>query len=320
MAWMQPFPESKITGQFGTRSAFRIRNGLGPHRGTDWAMPNKTPIPAITSGTIALVQRSKVLGWCIVQTAWWNGKTHYIGYAHLAEKPVLKKGDKIEMGDTIALLGNTGSASSGPHLHATLSSSVKGVFYGQVYDLYKAIRENEGPGPEENVEVKLVPKNGNVVVQLTGVPVGSKLRLRKDGKSVWFKTIKADKVQNKGVSLTASHVLALELDGREFWRETVKKGIKEAKVTKPASKKPVAPAPAPTPVEKKPEPASSPTGYRVQPGDTLASIAAKHNFNLSELAKHNNIANVNLIRIGQEIKFPEAKPEPKVCETCKRPL
>ena len=145
--WKLPFAEKFVTGEFGTRSKFRIANNLGPHRGTDWARPSGTKIPAVTSGTVAVVQWSRVLGWVLVQTAWADGKTWYVGYSHLLEKPTLKVGDKVKMGETVGLMGSTGSASSGPHLHATLGNTKKSVFYGKVYDLkafiYKQIEESK---------------------------------------------------------------------------------------------------------------------------------------------------------------------------------
>ena len=317
--WMQPFPEDRITGHFGTRSAFRIRNGLGPHRGTDWAKPNKTPIPAITDGTIALVQYSKILGWCIVQTAWAEGKTYYIGYAHLAKKPTLKVGDKIKMGETIALLGNTGKASSGPHLHATLSTSKKGIFWGKVYDLYKFINKHAGPGPEEDIKVNLIPKNGNVIVELDNVPVGNKIRLRKDGKSVWFKTVKQSRKHRKGVTLKGTHELSLEFNGKEFWKETVVKGkdlpnpsagkgnekvekyeTRQAFEASKAEEKKPEPTPAPKAEEPKKE---EPKVHTVVSGDTLSAIASANNTTVAELAKINGIANPNVISVGQKIKL-----------------
>lgn len=320
--WMQPFPEDSITGHFGTRSAFRIRNGLGPHRGTDWARANKTPIPAITDGTIALVQYSKILGWCIVQTAWAEGKTWYIGYAHLAKKPTLKKGDKVEMGQPIALMGNTGKASSGPHLHATLSTSRKGIFWGKVYDLYKFINKHAGPGPEADVEVELIPKNGNVVVKIKNFPVGAKLRMRKDGKSVWYKTVKKDKDHWKGVTLKGTHEICLYYNGKQFFCETVKAGAKvkrnpwsgrgNDKVEKYGTRQAYEAAKAKE--EEKSEPAKSeepakeapkpePKIHTVVAGDTLSAIASANNTTVAELVRINGISNPNLLSIGQQIKL-----------------
>lgn len=145
MSWKTPFSDKKITGHYGTMSEFRRKNNMQAHSGTDWAMPAGTPIPAIAKGTIKFVGESKVLGHVIVQSAMGkDGKVWYIGYCHLHKAPTLKEGDKIEQGATIGLVGNTGSASSGPHLHATLSRKVKGVFgpTSDKADLHKAIKEN----------------------------------------------------------------------------------------------------------------------------------------------------------------------------------
>ena len=145
--WKLPFAEKFVTGEFGTRSKFRIANNLGSHRGTDWARPSGTKIPAVTDGTVALVQYSKILGHVIVHTGWADGKTWYIGYSHLLEESHLKVGDAVKVGDTIGMMGSTGSASSGPHLHATLGTTTKAVFYGKVYDLkafiYKQMEESK---------------------------------------------------------------------------------------------------------------------------------------------------------------------------------
>ena len=145
MSWKAPFSDKKITGHYGTMSEFRRKNGLQAHSGTDWAMPAGTPIPAITRGTVRFVGESKVLGHVIVQSAMdKNGVVWYIGYCHLHKAPTLKVGDRVNQGDTIGLVGNTGSASSGPHLHATLSRKIKGVFgtTADKADLFKAIKEN----------------------------------------------------------------------------------------------------------------------------------------------------------------------------------
>ena len=153
--WKLPFADKYVTGEFGTRSKYRIANNLGPHRGVDWARPSGTKIPAVTSGTVSLVKWSRILGWVLVQTGWAEGKTWYIGYSHLLEEPTLKAGDKIKMGQTVGLMGSTGSASSGPHLHATLGSTPKSVFYGKVYDLKAFIKKQiEAETPKKKPAAK----------------------------------------------------------------------------------------------------------------------------------------------------------------------
>ena len=123
-----PFDWKKITGRFGTLSEYRKANGMQPHSGVDWAMPEGTPIPAIAQGTIVLQQFSKVLGNVTVQRVMSKeGKLWYVGYCHLKAEG-LQAGTKVQEGDTIGFVGNTGSASSGAHLHLTVSDKLKGVF------------------------------------------------------------------------------------------------------------------------------------------------------------------------------------------------
>lgn len=146
-----PFPDSKITGHFGKIRTIRGKK-TNPHRGTDWAMPRGTPIPAVSNGTVKLVQYSKVLGWVLVQTTYGKDKkTRYVGYCHMKTKPTLKVGAKIKSGDIIGKVDTEGY-STGPHLHATLSNTVKGVFYGTVYDLHKYLSENVKKPVESTTE------------------------------------------------------------------------------------------------------------------------------------------------------------------------
>jgi murein DD-endopeptidase MepM/ murein hydrolase activator NlpD len=123
-----PFEPKFITGRFGTLSEFRRKKGLQPHSGVDWAKPEGTPIPAIGNGTIVLQQWSDVLGNVSVQRIMGKDKKlYYVGYCHLKELG-LAVGTKVVEGEAIGKVGNTGSASSGAHLHLTVSREVKGVF------------------------------------------------------------------------------------------------------------------------------------------------------------------------------------------------
>ena len=123
-----PFEPKFITGRFGTLSEFRRARGMQAHSGVDWARPEGTPIPALANGTIVLQQFSQVLGNVSVLRVMGNDKKlYYIGYCHLKAEG-LEVGQKVKEGDTIGFVGNTGSASSGSHLHLTVSREVKGVF------------------------------------------------------------------------------------------------------------------------------------------------------------------------------------------------
>jgi len=144
-----PFPESTITGHYGTMSAYRRKHGLQPHSGTDFAPKGsnkgKTAIPAVAKGTVQFVKWSNVLGWVLVQTIWdvKKRKVKYVGYCHLSCNKCgincrgghdaslaisLTAGQKVAEGQTIGIMGNTGSATSGVHLHLTLSNKERGVF------------------------------------------------------------------------------------------------------------------------------------------------------------------------------------------------
>ena len=123
-----PFDPKFITGRFGTLSEFRKKNGMQPHSGVDWARPEGTFSPAIASGTIVLQQWSDVLGnVSVLRVMDKDKKLAYVGFCHLA-KPGLEVGTKLKEGDIVGYVGNTGSASSGAHLHLTVSREVKGVF------------------------------------------------------------------------------------------------------------------------------------------------------------------------------------------------
>ena len=147
MSWKSPFPESTVTGEYGTLSEFRRARGMQPHSGRDFAPGANKVIPAVAAGTVRLIQWSNVLGWVLVQSARGvDGKTYFIGYSHLAcdkhgincKGPKVqgehspfketKEGDKKGLGDPIGKVGNTGSGTSGAHLHLTVSATLKGVF------------------------------------------------------------------------------------------------------------------------------------------------------------------------------------------------
>lgn len=123
-----PFEPKFITGRFGTLSEFRKKNGMQPHSGLDFARPEGTPIPAIANGTIVLQQFSQVLGnVSVLRVMGKDAKLYYVGFCHLKAEG-LEVGTKVQEGDTIGFVGNTGSASSGAHLHLTVSKELKGVF------------------------------------------------------------------------------------------------------------------------------------------------------------------------------------------------
>lgn len=159
-----PFPANSITGVYGSMSDFRRKNKMQAHSGTDFApagsSKGKTAIPAVADGTVKLVQWSNVLGWVLVQSVYdvKKKKTAYVGYCHLKEEPTLKVGAKLKEGDSIGIMGTTGSASSGIHLHLTISWAVKGVFgmTADKFDFVEWVKTQEAPATTGKVKTTAV--------------------------------------------------------------------------------------------------------------------------------------------------------------------
>lgn len=102
-----------------------------------------------------------------------DGKPWFVGYHHLhcnihginCKGPKVhgdhspftssKVGDRKEIGEPVGRIGNTGSASSGPHGHFTLAKTATGAWNGKVYDLYTKIVAELKPAPA----AKPIPKS-----------------------------------------------------------------------------------------------------------------------------------------------------------------
>lgn len=136
--WILPFPDANLGTKFGVVDADHP-NG---HRGTDWnKLKLGTKLPAVANGVVSYVGKSEILGNVVVLKV--KRKvlpTVYFGYCHMQKPCALPVGTKLAVGDTIGLLGNTGTASSGPHLHLTASFVAMGVFAGKVFDAWKFLK------------------------------------------------------------------------------------------------------------------------------------------------------------------------------------
>lgn len=73
--------------------------------------------------------------------------------------------------------------------------------------------------------------------------------------------------------------------------------------TPPAGRAAVKPAVKPAPAAAAREADQRPDYYTVRKGDTLYTIALDHGLDYKELAEWNHIANVNVIRVGQELRL-----------------
>ena len=118
-----PAKPSRISDTFGTHSALRKKLGLGSHRGIDYAVQSGTPLLAIGSGRVKNIGHTNVLGYFIEISApvIQAGKLEVVifGYYHLLEDQTQfwKVGDPVKGGQVLCKSGNTGTATSGAHLH-----------------------------------------------------------------------------------------------------------------------------------------------------------------------------------------------------------
>ena len=102
----------RLSSNFNPRRLHPVTGRVSPHNGTDFAMPIGTPITAPANGRVERVGNHHAAGRYIVVRHDNGYRTRYL---HLSQ-PLVSQGERVTMGDRIALSGNTGR-STGPHLH-----------------------------------------------------------------------------------------------------------------------------------------------------------------------------------------------------------
>jgi murein DD-endopeptidase MepM/ murein hydrolase activator NlpD len=112
--WTRPFlkpRESRITSTFGSG---RVFNGAvtSRHLGVDYAGAVGDPIFAANRGVVALVANFFLAGNVVYID---HGGGLVTAYFHMSQ-PLVAKGDTVERGQKIGLVGKTGRV-TGPHLH-----------------------------------------------------------------------------------------------------------------------------------------------------------------------------------------------------------
>jgi murein DD-endopeptidase MepM/ murein hydrolase activator NlpD len=125
--------------ELGNFASYRKR----PHRGSDWGFKGGSegkPVYAVADGVVAKVLVTSELGNCII-TKNSHDKVYTI-FCHLQELPKFSNMDRVIGGETIiGHIGNTGSNSTGAHLHAAASLQQKPQLAPQeeLLDLFKLI-------------------------------------------------------------------------------------------------------------------------------------------------------------------------------------
>jgi murein DD-endopeptidase MepM/ murein hydrolase activator NlpD len=100
-----------VTSHFNRARLHPILKVYRPHMGTDYGAPVGTPVQTIGSGRVVFAGRKGGEG-NMVQVAHSNG--YETMYLHLS-RMFVHKGEHVEIGKTIGLVGSTG-LSTGPHL------------------------------------------------------------------------------------------------------------------------------------------------------------------------------------------------------------
>lgn len=95
---------------------------LSPHQGVDLAAEEGTPIHAAEDGTVLQSGRLGEYGNLVVLD---HGGGYSTLYGHVS-KSLVREGQKVRTGDTIALVGSTGRA-TGPHLHFEIRYNAKAI-------------------------------------------------------------------------------------------------------------------------------------------------------------------------------------------------
>lgn len=86
------------------------------HPGIDVVTEKNESIKACLSGTVLYAGYSRQDGYMVIMD---HGNGYTSVYKH-ARKALKKTGDRVQIGDPVAIVGNTGSNTTGPHLHFEL--------------------------------------------------------------------------------------------------------------------------------------------------------------------------------------------------------
>ncbi|HEY0068121.1 MAG TPA: M23 family metallopeptidase [Flavisolibacter sp.] len=109
------FPVSGKSARVGSVWGDSRDAGARRHEGIDIFAPKRTPVIAAADGTVNRVEETTIGG----KVVWLRpeGRPINLYYAHLDEQ-LVSAGQRVRLGDTLGLVGNTGNArTTPPHLH-----------------------------------------------------------------------------------------------------------------------------------------------------------------------------------------------------------
>lgn len=118
--FVSPAPGARITSGFGPRTDPITGEPGKFHNGIDFGVPIGTPLVAPASGQITFsgqLASSPASGNTLGVLC--DGGVFSWSFSHLSE--VLVRSGRVEQGQVVALSGNTGTRTTGPHLHFKVS-------------------------------------------------------------------------------------------------------------------------------------------------------------------------------------------------------
>ncbi len=110
--------DARVSQVYGNRSGGYT---LGYHTGVDYAAPHGAAVKAVKAGTVVLSDPASAYG---INVLIRHDDGKYTLYAHLSAK-LVSHGQRVAAGQLIGRVGNTGTNSSGPHLHFEVRLSPK---------------------------------------------------------------------------------------------------------------------------------------------------------------------------------------------------
>lgn len=105
----------RVSSSFNPRRVHPVTGRVAPHNGTDFATPTGTKVRSTGDGIVSRIGNHPFAGRYVdIQ----HGGQYKTRYLHL-HKVLVRRGESVSRGQTIALSGNSGR-STGPHLHFEL--------------------------------------------------------------------------------------------------------------------------------------------------------------------------------------------------------
>lgn len=120
---------SHVTSGFGTRTDPIGKVKIQFHNGIDLSATLKTEVTALFNGTVETVDHSDALGYYVILD---HGKGIRTIYGHLNHY-IVSQGQQVNQYEVIASSGNSGSRSTGPHLHLGLYINDRSVDPSKVF-------------------------------------------------------------------------------------------------------------------------------------------------------------------------------------------